>query len=366
MSDIRLMTLTNRRNNPGPDGTPSIYQASLDVLNRPDSHSLARHEIHRTFTRSIHQDENQGKTFIDYVNINNQKTLTVHIVGEVGSESQGTWLGAYPKNLPAHKLPLNDNSNAHRMVIAARCPTGAPPDLQAAWKGGMGAIEEVLFEDKDTANAAGEAYRVTPWAGRSDGDKKKAFDIMFLKLEPTYEKLIRNVRESDGPRERNRPSTSIFQKDADIQAATPTRKVGDTYDPDMFSEHRGDFFDHSPDIKLIQRDYQNVDKSLIAPFELKNVLTEGTFFSAQVTLHTYIFYGSGVPSKIYHLYVNKLQILDKGYGAAWQIPIPPFPVANHSGPSTPSPKKRKERDDAADDAFGAFDTVTPKKSFSTC
>jgi hypothetical protein len=42
------------------------------------------------------------------------------------------------------------------MVIAARCPTGAPPDLQAAWKGGMGAIEEILFEDKDTAKAAGE------------------------------------------------------------------------------------------------------------------------------------------------------------------------------------------------------------------
>lgn len=52
--------------------------------------------------------------------------------------------------------PPNDNSNAHRMVIAARCPTGAPPDLQAAWKGGMGAIEEILFEDKDTAKAAGE------------------------------------------------------------------------------------------------------------------------------------------------------------------------------------------------------------------
>ncbi|KAF7340334.1 hypothetical protein MVEN_01952600 [Mycena venus] len=331
MSDIRLMTLTNRRNNPGPDGTPSIYQASLNVLNGP--HSLARHEINKTFTRSIHHDENQGKTFIDYVNVDNQKILTVHIVGEVGSESQGTWLGAYPKNLPAHKLPLNDNSNAHRMVIAARCPTGAPLDLQSAWKGGMGAIEEVLFEDKDAADAARE--------------------------KPSN----RNVHEAEGPRERNRPSTSIFQMDADMQAVTPARKIGDTYDPDMFSEHRGDFFDHSPSIKVVQRDYQNVEKSLIAPFELKNVLTEGTFFSAQVTLHTYIFYGNEVPNKVHHIYVDKLRVLDKGYGAAWQIPIPSFPVAGPSGPSTPSPKKRKERDDAADDAFGAFDTVTPKKKF---
>ncbi|KAJ6538150.1 hypothetical protein B0H10DRAFT_1971707 [Mycena sp. CBHHK59/15] len=101
-------------------------------------------------------------------------------------------------------------------------------------------------------------------------------------------------------------------------------------------------------------------------FELKNVLTEGTFFSAQVTMHTYIFYGNGIPSKVYHLYVDKLRVLDKGYGAAWQIPIPSFPVAGPSGPSTPSPKKRKERDDTADDAFEAFDTVTPKKIFSTC
>ncbi|KAJ6591957.1 hypothetical protein B0H10DRAFT_1960636 [Mycena sp. CBHHK59/15] len=122
--------------------------------------------------------------------------------------------------------------------------------------------------------------------------------------------------------------------------------------------------------------------SLIALFELKNVLTEGTFFSAQVTMHTYIFYGNGIPSKVsfklisrahfhqtnsriqvYHLYVDKLRVLDKGYGAAWQIPIPSFPVAGPSGPSTPSPKKRKERDDTADDAFEAFDTVTPKKKF---
>ncbi|KAJ6576214.1 hypothetical protein B0H10DRAFT_1963614 [Mycena sp. CBHHK59/15] len=114
---------------------------------------------------------------------------------------------------------------------------------------------------------------------------------------------------------------------------------------------------------IVQHDHQNVDKSLIALFELKNVLTEGTFFSAQVTMHTYIFYGNGIPSKVYHLYVDKLRVLDKGYGAAWQIHIPSFPVAGPSGLSTPSPKKRKERDDTADDAFEAFDAVSPKKKF---
>jgi hypothetical protein len=66
--------------------------------------------------------------------------------------------------------------------------------------------------------------------------------------------------------------------------------------------------------------------------------------------------------QVYHLYVDKLRILDKGYGTAWQIRIPSFPVAGPSGPSTPSPKKRKERDDAADNTFEAFDAVTRKKN----
>jgi hypothetical protein len=104
MNDIRPMALTNRRNNPGTDGAPSIYQACLNALARLGDHSLARHEINRTFTRSIQVDEKQNKTFIDYLKIDNQKILTAHIIGEVGSELEGTWLGAYPKNLPAHKL----------------------------------------------------------------------------------------------------------------------------------------------------------------------------------------------------------------------------------------------------------------------
>ncbi|KAJ7358213.1 hypothetical protein DFH08DRAFT_802056 [Mycena albidolilacea] len=115
----------------------------------------------------------------------------------------------------------------------------------------MAALEEVYFEDQDI-------YQLTPWAGRSDDDKKKAFNNLYLKLEPTYEKSgNKKVRESEGPHERNRnrPETSTsratVQSDIPMQATTPTRKVGDTYDPDMLSEHRGNYFDHSPDIKII-------------------------------------------------------------------------------------------------------------------
>ncbi|KAJ7815365.1 hypothetical protein B0H14DRAFT_2603474 [Mycena olivaceomarginata] len=170
----------------------------------------------------------------------------------------------------------------------------------------------------------------------------------------------RTTSTTDGPRQRNHTSTATStSNDVDMQTAPQARKVGDTYDPDMLSEDRGEFFDHSPDIKIIQRNYCDVNNSLITPWNLKKELTEGAFFSAQITLHTYIFYptGPGVPSKVYHLYVDKLRILDKGYGAPWEIPIPSLPPAG--GPSTP--RKRKERDEVADDAFEVFDTVSPRK-----
>jgi hypothetical protein len=77
----------------------------------------------------------------------------------------------------------------------------------------------------------------------------------------------------------------------------------------MFSEHRGNYFDHSLDIKIIQRDHRDVDNSLIPPWELKKILTEGTFFSAQVTLQTYIFSGNGVPNKVCIHFIEHPSIL---------------------------------------------------------
>ncbi|KAJ7859060.1 hypothetical protein B0H14DRAFT_2577432 [Mycena olivaceomarginata] len=152
----KVLTLTNRRNNQGSNGVPSIYQAALD---RRGACSLASHEMDRNFTHSI------------------------------------------------------------------------------------------------------------------DNDEKQAFDVMYLKLEPTYEKSSnRNVLESSTPHERNRRSTSplIPQNDVEIQAALEettgfftssfihfiiARKVGDRYDPDMVSELK--------------------------------VVTEGALISAQITFHTY-------------------------------------------------------------------------------
>jgi hypothetical protein len=75
------------------------------------------------------------------------------------------------------------------------------------------------------------------------------------------------------------------------------------------SPSRGDYFDHSLDIKIIQHDHRDVDNSLIPPWELKKILTEGTFFSAQVTLQTYIFSGNGVPNKVCIHFIEHPSIL---------------------------------------------------------
>ena len=63
--------------------------------------------------------------------------------------------------------------------------------------------------------------------------------------------------------------------------------------------------------------------------------------------------------QIYHIYVDKLKIHDKGFGPAWNPPVPELPS---SGPSTPKKRGRVERDDEADKSFDVFNSVSPKKS----
>ncbi|KAF8157748.1 hypothetical protein K438DRAFT_1986362 [Mycena galopus ATCC 62051] len=219
------------------------------------------------------------------------------------------------------------------------------------YKGFIGAVEEVFFQDKDHNDNAGHHYKLTPWACRSDGDDKKAFDTLILKLEPTYIKATNQTMNNASPaRERNRVSTSTEDTDMDVTSAV--RKIGDLYDPDMLTEHRGPFFAHSSNIKLVQRDHRNINNQLIAPHELKKTLVEGTLFSAQITLHTYTFSsGNSAPNKIYHIYVEKLKILDRGYGEPWDIPIPNLPTP---GPSPQKKRRLDDKDDTADDAFNAF------------
>lgn len=55
----------------------------------------------------------------------------------------------------------------------------------------------------------------------------------------------------------------------------------------MLSDHKGAYFSHEK-AKLVQRPYKDEDGHLIAPHELYSKLTEGTLFSAQISLSTYV------------------------------------------------------------------------------
>ncbi|KAJ7111320.1 hypothetical protein C8R44DRAFT_883135 [Mycena epipterygia] len=102
----------------------------------------------------------------------------------------------------------------------------------------------------------------------------------------------------------------------------PEYKIGNTYPPDPLPDHRGPYFDHQQS-KLVQRDYRDVDGELIAPDERYKKLTEPR-------------------SKIYHIYVERLKILDrdKGCEEPWTPAIPAIPELPSSSGSTPRKRGR--------------------------
>ena len=55
----------------------------------------------------------------------------------------------------------------------------------------------------------------------------------------------------------------------------------------MLPDHKGPYFSHQ-NSRLVQRQIKDEDGQLIAPHELYGKLVEGTLFSAQITLSTYI------------------------------------------------------------------------------
>ncbi|KAF8144137.1 hypothetical protein K438DRAFT_1993114 [Mycena galopus ATCC 62051] len=151
----------------------------------------------------------------------------------------------------------------------------------------------------------------------------------------------------------NPATPSSDAADVDMEAPqVAERKVGDHYPPDHLPDHRGPYFAHDK-AKLVQRDYKDVDGTLIALHELYSKLTEGTLVLLTVSLATYVIKsekGESKPDrKVYHVLVDRLKILDHGDGAAWDPRVPALPERRYS-PATP----KRGRDDAADAAFDSF------------
>ncbi|KAJ7508074.1 hypothetical protein B0H11DRAFT_2185139 [Mycena galericulata] len=306
-------------------------------------------------------------------------------ITEIGSEAQGTCMEGYPKKLPSYKLasarappPYNDaNTKSHRMVLALRCPTGAPDELRTMFQDGAAVCDALRMADEKVELENNENFVVTDIV-RCTGDTVEDI-IVLLRLHPTYE-----VPYSGGtrtptsapstPRRRvmrvgsTTTSSETSENAGDVEmAASPQvteRKVGDTYPPSTLSDVQGPAF-HFEKAVLTQRDCHDLNGNLIAPGELYGTLTEGTLVLVTVSFATYIMTDQkterGLPAsdkKIYHLLVDKLKILDHGDGEPWSPTVPTMP-----GPrdTSFSPQKRP-RDEATDAAFNNFSTSSPSPS----
>ncbi|KAJ7236708.1 hypothetical protein C8J57DRAFT_1530000 [Mycena rebaudengoi] len=325
----------------------SIYSCIISSLRDPQTKkfNLAAYEFRETFERKLDDEGRFGR----YVSDGHKFTAT--IVAEVGSEKEGSWFAAYPKNAPpANKLPLNDNSSSHRMVIAARSPTAAPEEIVRNWNDSLATVDGVRGVDADDeANNNEKFHKITEWVVNADSNSTEPGNLMILRLPPTYEVnyflLLISAQATPKRRARVVKSTATPKKteDVDMTASLTERRIGDTYDPNLLPDHRGPYFNHK-DAKLIQRDIRDHDDTLIAPHELYSRLTEGTLFTALVTFETYV----------YHIHIERLKVIDRGYGIPWHHPAPTLP-------STPTKRARDPDAEANKAANTAFESLSPTK-----
>ncbi|KAF7378322.1 ATP-dependent DNA helicase [Mycena sanguinolenta] len=261
-----------------------FYDQYTDMFASMGKASLAAHEFGQTFERTT---DKKGR--ITYVTKPDGAEFTANIIGEIGSESQGSLFRASPAKNPPN-LPLGDDANPHRMVISARCPTGATDALTGLWQNFLGCLDEVREADQKEELAANKKYKVSEMTVHEDNDLNKPADLIILKFKPTYEKPFGNATPQRTVRNsRARPSTTEGEdaEMAGLDSGSSARQVGDTYSPDMLPDHQGPYFSHQ-NARLVQRQIKDEDGQLIALHELYEKLVEGTLFSAQITLSTYI------------------------------------------------------------------------------
>ncbi|KAJ6606903.1 hypothetical protein B0H10DRAFT_2439874 [Mycena sp. CBHHK59/15] len=325
-------------------------------------------------------ERKSGKTmydgFVDEAKALGDTNLSAH-------EIDGTFMRAKPdpkgniyyENLDGTPFPYNDSgSKSHRMILGLRCPTAALEELRTMFVNGLAVCDAIRGANETEEKANGEHFDVVEWitCGESEAVDEA---VLLLRLHQTYEVPYSNIKtdSSSSPRTPRKRITKVGSSenateksnnlgDVDMDAAAQVtgieRQIGDTYPPDKLPDHQGPYFAHDR-AKLVQRDYRDVDGSLIAPHELYEKLTEGTLVLVMISLATYVITdqktAKGDPmadKKIYHVLVDRLKILDRGDGQAWAPAIPTMPERRYF--SSGSPAKKRARDSAADAAFENF------------
>ncbi|KAJ7696875.1 hypothetical protein B0H14DRAFT_3905111 [Mycena olivaceomarginata] len=298
---------------------------------------LATYDFSETFHRKFDVSNTFGKYYLAKgPDPDSQPRLfSANIVAEVGSEAEGTRLSACNKTLPASKLPLRNESQPQCMIIAARCPTGTPPELQVLFRDFLGTAD--AFRGADIADKE-KRKDVVP----------KANDPVEKPPPPTRQRNIKSTAAAPAT-----PDVSMDGMDGPLFPDVDDRKVGDMYPPGLLSDHRGECYAHTK-VMMPECNIRNPDDKLIAPHEIYSQLTDGTLFNAIINFETFV-YRDQYPTKTYQIFVERISIMDKGYGPTWSPPILSMPA-----PVTPK-RTRCEPDATVEDTFNNLKSVSPTK-----
>ncbi|KAJ6605033.1 hypothetical protein B0H10DRAFT_2229244 [Mycena sp. CBHHK59/15] len=287
-----MNSLTVRRCTVNNKTGKTMYNGFVEEAEALGDTSLAAHEIDRTFFRAepgykgnIYYEKSDGTPFM------------ASFIAEIGSDAQGTWLAAYPKKTPpfyklASILIIFSYAQLTNFILALRCPTGAPPELRKGFRNGAAVIDGVRGADETQEAARGETFEVTESVLYEQREGDPADNIVVLvRLHPTFE-VPQGSNNSLAPRTPRRRITKVDSTptdasddpgDVDMEGSQVTeRKVGDTYPPIMLPKVQGPFYALDK-ARLFQRDYRDVDNSLIAPNELTAKLTEGTLVLVMIS-----------------------------------------------------------------------------------
>ncbi|KAJ7311671.1 hypothetical protein DFH08DRAFT_973764 [Mycena albidolilacea] len=207
----------------------SMYDTFVEEGQALGDTNLGAHELNRTFFPS--QPDTKGNIYYEKPD---GTRFVANFIAEIGSEAQGIWIAAYPL------------------------------------------IATTLVSNKREAQK-GESFEITDWIIRAEGDETATDKMILLaRLDHTYEVPHSTTTPARTPRRRitkvgSSPNPATTSNDvADVNMETTQvaeRKAGDRYSPDLLPDHQGPYFAHKK-AKLVQRDYRDVDGTLIAPHEL--------------------------------------------------------------------------------------------------
>ncbi|KAJ7817262.1 hypothetical protein B0H14DRAFT_3877542 [Mycena olivaceomarginata] len=292
-----------------PDTNKTMYDQVLEDFKALGDTILSKHEIDKMFFRA--KPDFKGNIYYEKPG---GKSFRAHFIAE--------YCFAYMYNSLMYWQPFtNDGVKSLRMILALRCPTGAPEELKKLFRNGITVLDSIRAADEESEAKCSQRFEITESIFCENGEGDLADNIiMLLRLQQTFETPPANNPPATPNSQRRRitkvdePAESSSNNSGDVDMEdTPIgeRKVGDVYPARMLPEVRGPLFALDK-AQLRQHDYRDADGNLIAAHEVRVKLTEGTLVLVILELVTYVITPQkgekGPNRKIYHVLADKLRV----------------------------------------------------------